>query len=935
MEVVDSHLFRVTRNADFTVEEDEADDLLMAIEEELRRRRFGEAVRLEVERTMPAATRTLLQRGLGLEAEDVYEVSGMLDLTALWRIADLDRPELRAKPWTPVTPPRLVPPDEDEPADVFAAIRAGDILVHHPYESFSASVERFITQAADDPDVLTIKQTLYRTSGDSPIVQSLIRAAERGKQVVVLVEIKARFDEEANIIWARKLERAGAHVVYGLVGLKTHSKTALVVRREGSGLRRYVHIGTGNYNTKTARLYVDLGLLTARPEVGADVTDLFNVLTGLSRQRTFRRLLVAPHSLRSGFLELVEREMAHAKAGRPARIVLKLNAIVDTPVIEALYHASQAGVDIELHHPRRVLAPAGRAGRVGTDPGPLDHRGVPRALAHLGVRERRRCRVVHRLGRPHGPQPGPARRGRGAGRGQRCQGPHRRDRGPDARRRPTLVAAPAGRVVGPDRGPPGPRGHDRHVRGAQGAGPGLRPGRHRATPARLGRGFAGSPRVTAEGARPTEVELKYRVGDVAAAERLLTSDRLGPFALTGSGPRSTQMEDRYVDTPDGALQRAGFAVRLRLSGGETIVSIKSLARTDGPGGSVRREELEGPADRVAAPIEWPSSDARALVLEHAGDAQLVERVTVRQLRRKRMLKSPAARVELSLDEVDVVARGRVVDRFVELEAELTKGDEGELEALGRALDAEPALRRALTSKLESALAAVDGAGSDDATSAEPIAAAAEPANEDDDAEAKAARVTRREAARLVVGKVPGVVADDHVAEAGRKVMRFHLARMLDHEPGVREGKVAEDVHKMRVATRRQRAAWRVFGEAYRPGRTKRYRQGLREIARRLGAVRDLDVQLEAADAYRAELPVTEQRALEPLLATWRQHRNDARVLLVRELDSPAHRRWLDDYIDFVRTEGAAVVPVGPVQPHRVRDTAPSRDLGGVRAGPGL
>ncbi len=347
MEVVDSHLFRVTRNADFTVEEDEADDLLMAIEEELRRRRFGEAVRLEVERTMPAATRNLLQRGLGLEADDAYEISGMLDLTALWRIAELDRPELRARPWTPVTPPRLVPPDEDEPADVFAAIRAGDILVHHPYESFAASVERFITQAADDPDVLTIKQTLYRTSGDSPIVQSLIRAAERGKQVVVLVEIKARFDEEANIIWARKLERAGAHVVYGLVGLKTHSKTSLVVRREGSGLRRYVHIGTGNYNTKTARLYVDLGLLTARPEVGADVTDLFNVLTGLSRQRTFRRLLVAPHSLRSGFLELVEREIAHAMAGRPARIVLKLNAIVDTPVIEALYRASQSGVDIE------------------------------------------------------------------------------------------------------------------------------------------------------------------------------------------------------------------------------------------------------------------------------------------------------------------------------------------------------------------------------------------------------------------------------------------------------------------------------------------------------------------------------------------------------------------------------------------------------------
>ena len=348
MEIVEHHLFRVTRNADLALEEDDADDLLMAIEEELRRRRFGEAVRLEVERSMPETTRALLLRGLGLAAQDSYEIRSMLDLTGLWAIAELDRADLKPPPWTPVTPPRLVPPDEDEPADVFAAIRAGDILVHHPYESFTASVERFITQAADDPDVLTIKQTLYRTSGESPIVQSLIRAADRGKQVVVLVEIKARFDEEANIIWARKLERAGAHVVYGLVGLKTHSKTALVVRREGSGLRRYVHIGTGNYNQRTARLYVDLGLLSCRTELGADVTDLFNVLTGLSRQRQFRRLLVAPHSLRARFLDLVEREIGHAAAGRSARIVLKLNAIVDVAVIEALYKASIAGVDIEL-----------------------------------------------------------------------------------------------------------------------------------------------------------------------------------------------------------------------------------------------------------------------------------------------------------------------------------------------------------------------------------------------------------------------------------------------------------------------------------------------------------------------------------------------------------------------------------------------------------
>jgi polyphosphate kinase len=348
MEILEHHLFRVTRNADLAIEEDEADDLLMAIEEELRRRRFGEAVRLEVERSMPAATRQILLRGIGLGEDDCYEVRGMLDLTGLRAITDLDRPDLKSPSWTPVTPARLVPPDEDEPTDVYAVIRAGDLLVHHPYESFTASIERFIGQAVEDPEVLTIKMTIYRTSGDSPIVRDLIRAAEQGKQVVVLVEIKARADEEANIVWARKLEQAGAHVVYGLVGLKTHSKVALVVRREGTGLRRYVHIGTGNYNPRTARVYTDLGLLSSRPELGADVTDLFNVLTGLSRQRSFRRLLVAPHSLRSRFLELVERESAHAAAGREARIIVKVNAIVDEECIEALYRASRAGVRIDL-----------------------------------------------------------------------------------------------------------------------------------------------------------------------------------------------------------------------------------------------------------------------------------------------------------------------------------------------------------------------------------------------------------------------------------------------------------------------------------------------------------------------------------------------------------------------------------------------------------
>lgn len=413
-------------------------------------------------------------------------------------------------------------------------------------------------------------------------------------------------------------------------------------------------------------------------------------------------------------------------------------------------------------------------------------------------------------------------------------------------------------------------------------------------------------------ARPVELELKYRVTDPTTGERLIGAERLAELAASGS-PRTTQLEDRYVDTGDGALARAGFAVRLRQSGAGTVVSVKSLARTEGPGGAVRREELEGPADRVAAAVEWPPSDARSLVLEHAGDAPLVERVTVRQLRRKRVLRSGPTRVELSLDEVDVVARGRIVGRFLELEAELLKGPEEALAGLGAVLDAEAGLRRSRSSKLEVALAALDGTAEIEPSGELPTAADLPSRDASDGAPG-----------RLVVGKAPGVTADDHIAEAGRKVMRFHLARMLDYEAGTRSGLDPEDVHKMRVATRRQRAAWRVFGETFRPGRTKRYRKGLREIAGRLGAVRDLDVQLEAADAYRADLPVDEQRALEPLMNAWRSHREDARVLLLRELDADGFRRWLDEYRDFVRTEGAQVLAVGPVQPHRVRDTAPSR-----------
>jgi CHAD domain-containing protein len=425
-----------------------------------------------------------------------------------------------------------------------------------------------------------------------------------------------------------------------------------------------------------------------------------------------------------------------------------------------------------------------------------------------------------------------------------------------------------------------------------------------------------------------EVELKYRVTDPATGERLLLADQLGGLEATGGPARATQLEDRYVDTSDGAMAKAGFAVRLRQSGADTIVTVKSLAATNGDGGSVEREELEGPADRVAPAADWPASDARALVLEHAGDAPLVERVTVRQLRHVRQLKAGDSRVELSLDEVDVVSRGRIVRSFTELEAELVKGDASLLGALARRLDSESGLARSDHSKLEAALAALDGANGDDTVQPKErpskpkrtqVNGAVRPGDDERDRPRADAAVPR-----LVVGKTPGVVAEDHLAEAGRKVMRFHLARMLDREPGVRNGDDIEDVHKMRVATRRQRAAWRVFGEAYKRGRTKAHRNGLRDVARRLGAVRDLDVQLETADAYRADQPVAEQRAIERLLDSWRQHRDDARALLIKELDSPAYERFLDDYLDFVRTDGAAAVQVSAMQPHRVRDTASSR-----------
>jgi polyphosphate kinase len=344
MEVVTHHVFRVTRDADLDVEEDEAEDLLAAVESILSRRRRGAtSVRLEIERTMSDEVRELLMRELDLEADQVYVTGGPLDLGALWDFARLDRPELKEAPWTPATPPRLM--SDEGPPDVFAVLRAGDVLVHHPYDSFSSTVEVFVEEAASDPDVMAIKQTLYRTSPDTRIVRALIRAAEAGKQVVALVELQARFDEQANIAWARTLEQAGVHVVYGVVGLKTHAKVILVVRREGSGIRRYAHLGTGNYNSDTARLYEDLGLLTADQQLGSDVADLFNLLTGYSRQRGYGRLLVAPIALRERIIEMIRQQKT---LGTKGRIVLKLNSLVDPPTIDALYDASAAGVRIDL-----------------------------------------------------------------------------------------------------------------------------------------------------------------------------------------------------------------------------------------------------------------------------------------------------------------------------------------------------------------------------------------------------------------------------------------------------------------------------------------------------------------------------------------------------------------------------------------------------------
>ncbi len=355
MVIEEHHLFRITRDADLAVQEEEADDLAAAIAQELSKRRFGgSVVRFQFAPTMSEIVKQTLIRGMSVDPNDIYMTQGWLGVRDLMAFMGLPLPHLKDQPWDPVIPKRLRhlheerAIGEDTGEDIFYVIRQGDLLVHHPYESFAASVEHFITHAAHDPQVQAIKMTLYRTSSGSPIVQALIDAAQNGKQVVALVEIKARFDEASNISWARALEEAGVHVVYGVMGLKTHTKVVLVVRQEGEDLRRYVHIGTGNYNAKTAKLYTDLGLFSCHPGLGADLTDLFNFLTGFSKQKSFRKLLVAPVTLRDRMVALIYREMAHCRDGKPGRIIAKMNALIDPGIIKTLYEASQAGVQIDL-----------------------------------------------------------------------------------------------------------------------------------------------------------------------------------------------------------------------------------------------------------------------------------------------------------------------------------------------------------------------------------------------------------------------------------------------------------------------------------------------------------------------------------------------------------------------------------------------------------
>jgi len=414
------------------------------------------------------------------------------------------------------------------------------------------------------------------------------------------------------------------------------------------------------------------------------------------------------------------------------------------------------------------------------------------------------------------------------------------------------------------------------------------------------------------GGRPIEVELKFRMTEAAAGERLVAADDLAGFAAAAPAVTVFQ-EDRYLDTADGALSTAGYACRLRSTVSGTVITLKGLRREDDGGALHRREELEGPADETTPPASWPASEARTAVLEIAGDSPLEDLVTIRQTRHKRDYRNDGTVVELSVDDVEVVAGGRLLERFAELELELREGDETALEPLEDLLAEIEELVPAETSKLERALEALRREAAAQASRA----VVAPPAD-------ATAPEPEPEAPRVIVPKFPGVLADDHLAEAGRKVLLFHLSRMIAREPGTRAGKDSEELHAMRVATRRQRAAWRVFGEAFDPKRTARHRRRLREVAADLGGVRDLDVLIEAGEAYRDQQSAVEAAAFDRLLAGWRVQRDVARGVLIRELDSRKHVRWVEEYLAFTQAEGQGVLPVGPTQPHRVRDTMPSR-----------
>ena len=446
MDILSYDLFRVTRDADFEVS-DEADDLLRAVEDELRRRRFGEVVRLEVGAGMDPMLRTRLIEWLNVDEIQVYDVDGLLDLGDLWQIAAVkDQPDIRWPSWTPVTAPGLVtaPIDGEAQPDMFAMMRAGDVLVHYPYQSFTSSVERFVKQAVDDPNVLAIKMTVYRTSDDSALVPSLIEAAEKGKQAVCLVELKARFDERQNIHWSRALEEVGAHVVHGIPGLKTHAKAILIVRRERGTVRNYVMIGTGNFHAKNARLYEDFGFFTIDRQIGDEIANLFNTLTGYGHPERQRKTLVAPAWLRQPLINEIDRTIEAHRSGREARIIMKMNALVDQRIIEALYRASQAGADL-AQRPRDLLPASRGPRRERHHRGGLGRRALPRAQPRLLLPPRRRARLLHRLGRPHAPQPRHARRAAGAGRAPRAPGRDPGHAGPLPGRRHLRLDVGAGR----------------------------------------------------------------------------------------------------------------------------------------------------------------------------------------------------------------------------------------------------------------------------------------------------------------------------------------------------------------------------------------------------------------------------------------------------------------------------------------------------------